>query len=87
MPQLQLPQLGGKLGDLSRFCYVFSSFFVSFLYVHFSLSRVNVASAVNILSSTSTSFGGTQHIDEKLQRQLLEEEEKAMNQFKVTILQ
>merc|ERR1712141_536803 len=44
--------------------------------------RVNVASAVNILSSTSTSFGGAQNIDEKLQRQLLEEEENAMKQFK-----
>ena len=47
------------------------------------LSRVNVATAVNILSSTSTSFGGAQQIDEKLQQQLLEEEEQAMNQFKV----
>jgi len=44
--------------------------------------RVNVASAVNILSSTSTSFGGAGAIDEKLQRQLLEEEENAMKQFK-----
>jgi len=44
--------------------------------------RVNVATAVNILSSTSTSFGGAQQIDEKLQQQLLEEEEQAMNQFK-----
>jgi len=43
--------------------------------------RVNVASAVNILSSTSTSFGGAQQIDEKLQKQLLEEEENAMKQF------
>jgi hypothetical protein len=49
----------------------------------FAWFRINVASAVNILSSTSTSFGGAQQIDEKLQRQLLEEEEKAMNQFKV----
>ena len=47
------------------------------------LSRVNVATAVNILSSTSTSFGGAQQIDEKLQKQLLDEEEKAMSQFKV----
>ena len=45
--------------------------------------RVNVASAVNILSSTSTSFGGAGQIDEKLQKQLLEEEENAMKQFKV----
>ena len=46
--------------------------------------RVNVASAVNILSSTSTSFGGgAGQIDEKLQQQLLEEEEHAMKQFKV----
>jgi len=44
--------------------------------------RVNVASAVNILSSTSTSFGGAGQIDEKLQKQLLEEEENAMKQFK-----
>lgn len=45
--------------------------------------RVNVASAVNILSSTSTSFGGgAGQIDEKLQQQLLEEEEHAMKQFK-----
>jgi len=44
--------------------------------------RVNVASAVNILSSTSTSFGGAGQIDEKLQMQLLEEEENAMKQFK-----
>jgi len=44
--------------------------------------RVNVATAVNILSSTSTSFGGAQQIDEKLQKQLLDEEEKAMSQFK-----
>ena len=48
------------------------------------LSRVNVATAVNILSSTSTSFGGAQQIDEKLQKQLLDEEEKAMSQFKVS---
>ena len=52
----------------------------------FLLSRVNVASAVNILSSTSTSFGGAQQIDEKLQKQLLAEEEIAMKQFKVSIL-
>jgi len=45
--------------------------------------RVNVASAVNILSSTSTSFGGgAGQIDEKLQQQLLDEEEHAMKQFK-----
>merc|ERR1712223_2218349 len=44
--------------------------------------RVNVATAVNILSSTSTSFGGAQQIDEKLQKQLLDDEEKAMKQFK-----
>lgn len=31
----------------------------------------------------STSFGGAQQIDEKLQKQLLEEEENAMKQFKV----
>merc|ERR1712223_771294 len=30
----------------------------------------------------STSFGGAQQIDEKLQKQLLDEEEKAMSQFK-----
>ena len=48
--------------------------------------RVNVASAVNILSATSTSFGGgAGQIDEKLQQQLLEEEEHAMKQFKVKI--
>jgi len=47
-----------------------------------SAGRVNVASAVNILSSTSTSFGGAQQIDEKLQKQLLAEEEIAMKQFK-----
>ena len=52
----------------------------------FLLSRVNVASAVNILSSTSTSFGGAQQIDEKLQKQLLAEEENAMKQFKVSTL-
>ena len=54
-----------------------------FLFISFYvlLSRVNVASAVNILSSTSTSFGGAQQIDEKLQKQLLEEEENAMKQF------
>ena len=53
-------------------------------FFHFILSRVNVATAVNILSSTSTSFGGAQQIDEKLQKQLLDEEEKAMSQFKVS---
>ena len=59
-------------------------FFFILFFFHFILSRVNVATAVNILSSTSTSFGGAQQIDEKLQKQLLDEEEKAMSQFKVS---
>ena len=46
---------------------------------------MNVESAVNILSSTSTSFGASSasNIDEKLQRQLLAEEEQAMQKYKV----
>lgn len=47
-------------------------------------NRVNVESAVNILSSTSTSFGASSasNIDGKLQRQLLAEEEQAMQKCK-----
>ena len=63
--------------------FFFGLFSFDFIFYFFMLSRVNVATAVNILSSTSTSFGGAQQIDEKLQQQLLEEEEQAMNQFKV----
>ena len=44
---------------------------------------MNVAAAVNILSSTSSSFGGSSQIDEKLQQKLLQEEEQAMSKFKV----
>jgi hypothetical protein len=64
--------------------YFFTFILFRFLFFPFSQNyRVNVASAVNILSSTSTSFGGgAGQIDEKLQQQLLEEEEHAMKQFK-----
>ena len=61
---------------------------ISFSSVFFSiLLRVNVESAVNILSSTSTSFGASSasNIDEKLQRQLLAEEEQAMQKYKVGV--
>ena len=59
-------------------------FFSSVFFLLF-LCRVNVESAVNILSSTSTSFGASSasNIDEKLQRQLLAEEEQAMQKYKV----
>ena len=64
--------------------FIFVYFCLFSVCFYFMLSRVNVATAVNILSSTSTSFGGAQQIDEKLQKQLLDEEEKAMSQFKVS---
>ena len=69
--------------------YFFTFILFCFLFFPFSQNyRVNVASAVNILSSTSTSFGGgAGQIDEKLQQQLLEEEEHAMKQFKVKNVQ
>ena len=69
--------------------FIFSHLFYFVLFFPFSQNyRVNVASAVNILSSTSTSFGGgAGQIDEKLQQQLLEEEEHAMKQFKVKNVQ
>ena len=75
-----------------HFIYLFYFFtFILFCFLFFPFSqnyRVNVASAVNILSSTSTSFGGgAGQIDEKLQQQLLEEEEHAMKQFKVKNVQ
>ena len=79
--QKNSPFLSSVLFTFEFFCLFF------FLCSIFSLSRVNVASAVNILSSTSTSFGGAQQIDEKLQKQLLAEEENAMKQFKVSTLQ
>ncbi len=46
---------------------------------------MNVAAAVNVLSSTSSAFGtaSSTHIDEKLQKQLLAEEEQAMQKYKV----
>ena len=47
--------------------------------------RVNVAAAVKTLSSTSSAFGSASNsaaIDEKLQRQLLQEEEQAMARYK-----
>jgi len=57
----------------------------SFRSPHVSLFRVNVAAAVKTLSTTSSSFGATSSaIDEKLQRQLLEEEEQAMAKYKVS---
>lgn len=45
-------------------------------------SRVNVDAAVNVLSSTSSSFGAATQIDEKLQQQLMAEEEQAMAKYK-----
>ncbi|XP_059083090.1 phosphatidylinositol-binding clathrin assembly protein LAP-like isoform X8 [Tigriopus californicus] len=44
--------------------------------------RVNVAAAVSVLSSTSSSFGNSSNIDEKLQKQYLADEEKAMAAYK-----
>ena len=51
------------------------------------LLRVNVAAAVNILSSTSSAFGNAtaKGVDEKLQKKLLQEEEQAMQKLKVSI--
>ena len=63
----------------------FLALFSSVPFLFLLLFRVNVESAVNILSSTSTSFGASSasNIDEKLQRQMLAEEEQAMQKYKV----
>jgi hypothetical protein len=71
--------------DLYSFLVSLFSFYFPFCFLFF-LFRVNVDAAVNILSSTSSSFGASANsskIDEKMQRQLLAEEEQAMNKYKV----